>query len=201
MKTLDWQMIKKTGALLMLAFVLASTAACAKKSGKAEVSNRYNRGTGGWQDGGGSYYDPNTGQYVSSAWGAFYNFSAYDLRNFMGFDQYNLDLGNVSNRPDDSTGVRFRGLARQGSQIYILVWDETASQTGQAFYWGMTVQSVQGGPQQGSATVVAADDYGSIQLQGSFSGGMWTGSVRYQNADGQSGSLGQFGIPQQAIFQ
>lgn len=196
MKALNWQMIKKTGALLMLAFVLASTAACAKKSGKAEVSNRYNRGTGGWQDGGGSYYDPSTGQYVSSSWGAIFNFSQQELRKFMGDAQ----LDYVSTRPDDTTGIRFRGQARQGSQIYILVWDVVASDTGNAFYWGMTVDSVQGGPQQGSAKVVMRDEYGVVVMQGPISNGLWTGSIQFQNADQVSGSLGQFEIPQQAIF-
>jgi hypothetical protein len=125
-----------------------------------------------------------------------YNFRADDLRNFMG----DVQLGYVSNRMDDTTGIRFRGQARQGSQMYILVWDQTASDTGQAFYWAMNVESVQGSPQQGNATVMMTDAYGVVVLQGRFNNGLWSGTVQFENTDGARGGLGTFEIPQQAVF-
>jgi hypothetical protein len=107
-------------------------------------------------------------------------------------------VGAVSGNPNSNTGIRFR---RNGNQIEILVWDSISNQDGTAYYWPMTINSLNQTSQSGYQ-LQASDSVGQIYLSGNVgSNNIWTGTVQFQNQSGAQGTLGSFSIPAQLILQ
>ena len=177
---------------MTMAFAVASTVACANKDrGKSNVANRYApRGTA-WQN---QMNNPTTGQV--SEWGEITgSFSQGLIQSFMP----NSDVGYVSGKSNDTTGIRFRGSVKSG-EIYIMVYDSLASQNGgQAFYWPMQVVNQQ--ISNNSATVTVQDNVGTVTFRGNINSfGDWSGSVTFTNNGSGQQTLGNFIITAYSIL-
>lgn len=179
----------KMKSLLGLTLIIASIAlsvGCDKKKDKTRVSDR-SRGSG-WQGTGGN------GSGGSAEWGAITtsgNFSEVLLGQFLRTEE---EIGFVSGASNADTGIRFRGQidtrSCQGT-IGILVWDSVAAEGNDPFYSEFQVTQCNGG------SVLAEDSFGSIQFNGTATGGgVWSGTVTFDNGQ----RLGQFQINQCAIF-
>lgn len=173
---------------------LALTACPDKKKDRAKNYVRNDRGSG-WQNSYG-YINPQTGQGMQD-WGVITNYNGFNgaLQAFMA----GAEVGYVSGNGDDDTGIRFHGSI--SSQVYFLVWDEYANQSGQAFYWPMTLAEE---PEiSGSyARVILQDSIGQVKLEGNINNnGIWQGNVQFYNNNGNSGgTLGNFSIPADVIL-
>jgi predicted small lipoprotein YifL len=193
MKTSYSLSLKKSLSFVVMVLMLISIVACGKKEGNKTPGVRFNRSMG-YQQPINNQYDPHTGQSVSAEWGAIGSFSDYDLRSFM----YGVnDLGTVSSNMNASTGIRFR-TNRSNQSVQMLVWDSIANQSGQAYFWSLHVVNVQNG------SLTAQDNIGTITFQGSVQNGIWRGSVSFKNnsnSGGAQGSLGQFEIGANQMFQ
>jgi hypothetical protein len=193
MKSWNWALAKKLVYLASLTLVVLATTACpSDKGGKSNVSKRtrsddYNRPM--------SNNSRISNRTENSEWGTISHTGMNVLREFMNGAG---DLGFVSPREDDATGIRFRGSV-PGGRVEFLVWDEVASNTNQAFFWGMKVVDVRN---SGSSTVVTVEDsLGQVVLEGNISGGRWSGQIYFQNFDGGVESrLGTFNIPAASIL-
>jgi hypothetical protein len=194
MKTTYWTKLKTVVYFASMIMLVTSTMACSKDKSSSDVNRRYRNN--GYND---TYRDPYTGQQ-SNEWGAITRSGSFDqvLQDFM----YGInDLGFVSGSPYDDTGIRFRGDARRGGKINILVWDDVASQTGEAYYWALNVVNVQQGSSR--AVVTAEDGVGSVTFDGSIQNGVWSGTVYFNNSqdtNGASGTLGNFSIGADMAF-
>lgn len=182
-----------------LTMALALTA-CPDKNKKDRSRNyvRYDR-SGDWQNYNNmnAMIDPSTGQGMQN-WGMItsnYGFNGV-LQSFMAGAQ----IGYVSGNPNDGTGIRFHGSA--SSQIYFLVWDDYANQSGQAFYWPMSVADAQ--VSSNYARIILEDSVGQVKLEGNIDyNGIWSGSVQFYNYNSNGGgaeTLGNFSVPADAIL-
>lgn len=200
MRTLNWRtpkQLKQAIYLIGLAFVLSTTVACDKKKDKATASYRNNRGVGynNLYNGSNGYQQSNWGAITRS--GYFYSPQQPNNSVLTDFMPSATDLGYVSGNVSDNTGIRFIGNIQDG-EIYILVWDEVANQTGEAYYWPMRITNQQ---QNGNgASLVLEDAVGRVYLDGSFSGSEWRGTAEYENFDGGRGTLGNFMIGINSVF-
>lgn len=188
MKTSNWTNFAKALYLIAIAAVMVSTTGCPDKDKTKSSVSRFHRNDGY----GGQNYDPQTGQY-STEWGAIYNFRDSDLRAFMSGVS---DLGYVNSSMSADTGIRFR-TNKSTESIEILVWDDVANQTNQAYFWSLRVESIQGG------VVVASDNAGRVIFRGSFVGNEWKGTIDFENnpdIGGQRGQLGSFAISADQMF-
>lgn len=178
---------------VIMAFAL--TACSDKKKDRSRSYQRYDR-SGDWQNGGNGYFDPQTGQGMQD-WGVVSNYNGF-TKNLLDSFMPGAQVSYVSGNPNDSTGIRFHGSA--SSQIYFLVWDDYANQSGQAFYWPMSVIDVQ--VSNNAARIILEDSIGQVKLEGEIvNGGMWQGRVQFYNSSsGQGGNLGNFSIPADAIL-
>ncbi|OFZ16899.1 MAG: hypothetical protein A2Z20_09615 [Bdellovibrionales bacterium RBG_16_40_8] len=193
MKNLNWSYISRAFYLIAMAFVMASTIACGNKDkGKAKVAYRYNTRTNGWQN---SPTNSTNGQL--SEWGEITGqFSQQLINSFMP----NSNVGTVSGRSGDSTGIRFHGSISSGV-INMLVYDSIAYQNGdnQAFYWQMNVVNKQ--ISNNNATVIVEDNVGRVTFSGNInSGGVWSGNVTFANSGFDQQTLGKFMINASAIL-
>lgn len=201
MKALFLTRIRLIKGLVLFALILGFATVnvgCSKSKGKSTAS--YTRSGGGrgtsYQDVGGG----TQGQY--SEWGVITtsgNFNSI-LSDFM---PDVTDLETVSGLANANTGIRFRGsVSRSGSsgEIYLLVWDDYANRTGNAYYWPLRV--VQTSYTNSHAYVEVADSMGSMYFDGDIVNGLWTGYVTYYNS-GSSGTrnFGSFQIYANAIFR
>jgi hypothetical protein len=154
---------------LVLLLLVSMTAACSKKQNSTQSTTRYTRGTG-YQNG---FVNPQTGQTLpaNSQWGSIFN-----LQNLNVFMSGATDLGFVSPNQNDSTGIRFRGSVKAGT-FQMLVWDSVASQTGQAYFWNLSVTDAH--IENGYAAIVLSDSVGGIFLSGPIQNGTWSGEVNF----------------------
>lgn len=174
--------------------VLALTACPDKKKDRAKNYVRNDRSSD-WQNSYG-YINPQTGQGMQD-WGVITNYNGFNgaLQAFMA----GAEVGYVSGNEYDDTGIRFHGSI--SSQVYFLVWDEYANQSGQAFYWPMTLAEE---PEISGnyARVILQDSIGQVKLEGNINNnGIWQGNVQFYNNNGNSGgTLGNFSIPADVIL-
>ena len=116
--------------------------------------------------------------------GYIYNFNMNSLYDFLGLSGAQGELGYVSSQLNDRTGVFLTGdISEDGrsGRINIMVWDEEAERTGQAYQVQLDV--VNGNVDNQGADITLQDDFGTVRFSGSWntSRGTWEGTVTYDN--------------------
>lgn len=197
--------MRKALKFILFSALLVTVVGCSRDKGdkRANVSNRYNRSQNP-SDYMNNPYNRNMGG-VQGEWGQIYSNSGSFSQALRAFMAGVNDLGYVSGQMHDpETGIWFRGqvdVCRVSGQIDILVWDSNAYNYGEPrpYFWSAMVESVS---DSGSRVVITArDSAGRITLDGTANqNGNYSGTVRFQNDDGQAGTLGQFQIYTNALL-
>jgi hypothetical protein len=139
-------------------------------------------------------------------------------------------LGDVSGQVGDSTGVRFWGYAQgaggvrinpygsnnmnidtANAELRIVIWDSYAGQYDSEgelvpeypvhIRTGTSGHSVSGQISGNWAKIVFRDQYGWIELNGTFDANYFSGWAWFDNSGGSAGHLGDFYIPTCSFFR
>ena len=174
MKTLN--VILKTVLVIGLSYTIT---ACDKKKDSQPSFARNNRHAINDRNViGGNPRDPRNAGNV----GYIYNFNTNDLYSFLGLSGAQNEIGYVSNRLNDSTGIFVTGdISADGrdGRVNIMVWDDIAERTGEAYQVQLDV--VSGRVDNQGADITLRDDYGTVTFEGNWntSQGTWEGRLYF----------------------
>lgn len=147
----------------------------------------------------------------------------YNLHDFVAATMDSSQLGTVSGQQNANTGVRFwgsvqtngqfnpngggsAGILSQNSELRIVIWDSYAGHydsTGELITEvPVHMRGTASGEVVGNqARVRFSDDYGWIELNGTFNGQYFQGTAFFDNNGGYANYLGMFTIPTCSFFR
>lgn len=210
--------MKALKVLTILVFAVAVTVGCSKQrerggdvrtGGRGQVSPTV-PGPGGGGGGNGTF---------QSAYGDIFNYTVPTVKALI---SATMDPEDPENFRAPVHGIAIAGNIRvQGvsdvrnlsgqtaqidgsSEFAMFIIDDLAEEKGAitiGFRQGVANASISGQIYNaGVANLVFTDQYGSITLQGQYNASEFTGTVTFQNNNGQSGQLGSFRVPTCGFF-